>query len=311
MQNLSLSLLSPPEPFQILVIHLPGNGIADPKELAGVSLPERVDHQKGLILYGRGPIWLYAYLIHLSHPSRWAAIYDPRFGGIVVQAHHPEAPSVGAIIPRESIERYVPRQTESALTKRSAAESPRHRVIAIVGPPHSGKSVFLWWLYNTLSKRVPAAVFHDQVFIVRACPDGEGNWFHEISGSNETLRFKNQWDADFVAKIVEHIRGLSLAKVLLLVDCGGKIDRFNQAILNACTDALIVSREDEAIAEWRGVAKSCELRIIAEVKSILEPGSSVLSESPLRLRIGGLIRGASPGELPEPLIAHVISVVNP
>jgi CRISPR-associated protein Csx3 len=41
----------------------------------------------GVILSGRGPLWLYARLIHHYHPARWIAIHDPRLGYIVVQSH--------------------------------------------------------------------------------------------------------------------------------------------------------------------------------------------------------------------------------
>ena len=43
------------------------------------------------------------------------------------------------------------------------------RVIAIGGPPHSGKSVFLAELYRQLLQRQPTGVF-----LQRACPDGVG-----------------------------------------------------------------------------------------------------------------------------------------
>jgi CRISPR-associated protein Csx3 len=47
-------------------------------------------------------------------------------------------------------------------------------VIAVGGPPHSGKSVFLAELYRQLLQRQPSGVF-----LQRACPDGEGMWSNE------------------------------------------------------------------------------------------------------------------------------------
>lgn len=61
-------------------------GITDPAEVFSTTLPD-VPQNMGVILSGRGPIWLYARLIHHYHPARWIAIHDPRIGYIVVQSH--------------------------------------------------------------------------------------------------------------------------------------------------------------------------------------------------------------------------------
>jgi CRISPR-associated protein Csx3 len=61
-------------------------GITDPGEVFSTPLPD-VPQNMGVILSGRGPIWLYARLIHHYHPARWIAIHDPRLGYIVVQSH--------------------------------------------------------------------------------------------------------------------------------------------------------------------------------------------------------------------------------
>lgn len=310
MKNLSLSLLTPPQDFQILLIRMTGNGTLDPGELAEVNLPAEVDRQKGLVLYGRAPIWLYAYLSHLGHASRWVAVYDPRCGGIVVQAHHPSAPPVASIRPREVIEPYVAAvaPAEEEPRTRNEPERCRHRAVAIVGPRHSGKSVFLYWLREALRRRMSPEAFHSRLFILRACPDGEGNWFFEAPESARTLRYKNRWDADFVATMVSHIQELSRTKALLFVDCGGIIDRFNRDILSCCTDMVIVSRDAEATAEWRGVGKACGLQVVAEVESVVEPGSLLLSANPLRVRVGGLMRGAPASDLPEALVSQFLPV---
>lgn len=47
-----------------------------------------VKRSKGIIISGRGPIWLYATLVHYLHPFLWIATYDPRLdGGVVVATH--------------------------------------------------------------------------------------------------------------------------------------------------------------------------------------------------------------------------------
>ena len=62
-------------------------GITTPEEAFSAPLPE-VPPAKGVILSGRGPIWLYGRLIHHFHPARWVAVFDPRLGGAVVVASH-------------------------------------------------------------------------------------------------------------------------------------------------------------------------------------------------------------------------------
>jgi CRISPR-associated protein Csx3 len=62
-------------------------GITTPEEAFSTPLPE-VAPGKGVILSGRGPIWLYGRLIHHFHPARWVAVFDPRLGGAVVVASH-------------------------------------------------------------------------------------------------------------------------------------------------------------------------------------------------------------------------------
>lgn len=61
-------------------------GVTTPEEAFGVELP-KVPLDRGVILSGRGPIWLFARLIHHYHPARWIAVHDPRIGYVVVQSH--------------------------------------------------------------------------------------------------------------------------------------------------------------------------------------------------------------------------------
>ena len=69
-----------------------------PKDLKDLELP-KVDSTKGVILSGRGPIWLYTYMVHFYHPTAWIATYDPRLGGGVVVASHKPGVSEGDVIP--------------------------------------------------------------------------------------------------------------------------------------------------------------------------------------------------------------------
>ena len=77
------------------------DGVIAPSDLAEAlkSAPE-VDPTKGVILSGRGPVWLFAALVHEYHPTAWVGTNDPRLGGaVVVENHHPDAPSIGEVVP--------------------------------------------------------------------------------------------------------------------------------------------------------------------------------------------------------------------
>src|SRR6266567_397925 len=61
------------------------------------------------------------------------------------------------------------------------------------GPPHAGKSVLFYSLAKALRDR---GIPHHAL---RACPDGEGNWFHELDQDKVRLiRVKGAWTRDFV-----------------------------------------------------------------------------------------------------------------
>ncbi|MEM1123800.1 MAG: CRISPR-associated ring nuclease Crn3/Csx3 [Bacteroidota bacterium] len=78
------------------------NHLLVPADLSTLVPPDPIAHNfahKGVILSGKGPIWLYGFLVHFYHPTRWVATYDPRWqGGIVVETHDPSI-KVGTVIP--------------------------------------------------------------------------------------------------------------------------------------------------------------------------------------------------------------------
>ncbi|MBN1296258.1 CRISPR-associated protein Csx3 [bacterium] len=73
-----------------------------PTDLVEFDIPDDILNlrHRGLILSGRGPVWLYAHLVHRAHPFAWVAVFDPRLqGGVVVMNHCPDGPGVGTVIP--------------------------------------------------------------------------------------------------------------------------------------------------------------------------------------------------------------------
>jgi len=64
------------------------SGVIDPSELEeAVAKAPPLPGNKGVVISGRGPIWLFAALCHKYHPSQWVATYDPRLGAVVVETH--------------------------------------------------------------------------------------------------------------------------------------------------------------------------------------------------------------------------------
>jgi len=60
--------------------------------------PPKVKPTKGVVLSGRAPLWLYCYLVHYYHPTKFVAVYDPRLDGAVTVESHSSQTEVGSII---------------------------------------------------------------------------------------------------------------------------------------------------------------------------------------------------------------------
>ncbi|MEM0235886.1 CRISPR-associated ring nuclease Crn3/Csx3 [Thermofilum sp.] len=67
-----------------------------PEDLKNIR-PPSIKCSKGVVLSGRGPIWLYGFLIHHYHPATFVATNDPRIGAVVVESHAPKY-KVGDVI---------------------------------------------------------------------------------------------------------------------------------------------------------------------------------------------------------------------
>lgn len=74
------------------------DALIEPGDLNGLSLPSEVDFTQGVVIEGKGPIWLYGYLVHECHPAAWVSCFDPRLGGVVVSTHSRQV-AVGQVLP--------------------------------------------------------------------------------------------------------------------------------------------------------------------------------------------------------------------
>lgn len=94
-------------PYQHLHIRITTpNGVIAPTDLKGLTLPPNIIWSQGVVIEGKAPTWLYAYLVHACHIAAWVATFDPRLGqdvahsgGGVVVATHSQQVEVGQVLP--------------------------------------------------------------------------------------------------------------------------------------------------------------------------------------------------------------------
>lgn len=302
-RNLTFRLLKTNNHFQILELNLKGNGLIEPSDLRDVKLPKGIDFRKGVVIYGKAPVWLFAFLSHELHIAKWVATFDPRVGAVIVQSHDSNSPQKGDIIQSEEILKYISPEIEEKKAKKPPTKS-KSKVICIVGPANSGKSVFIRELRKTLNKKL-GEEFRRHYYTLRACPDGEGDWFGDLSADQGKIyRIKKSFDVEFAPRIVEDLKKLKKSKKVIFVDCGGKIDRKNQMIFNESTHAIIVSSDENATLEWIGALKASELDLLAEIQSKEFNVAKLIGKN--RFEIGKLFRDESSVKLPPKLIMLVL-----
>ncbi len=173
--------------------------------------------------------------------------------------------------------------------------------IIIGGPPHSGKSVLSYSLTKALKAR---RVEH---YLLRACPDGEGNWSHEAASTTvERIREKGTFNDHFVEALCQDLAKRHLP---LLVDVGGKLTVEQDAILRFGTAAiLLVADRDAAVAAaWRQRYAAHGLPLLADLASTLEGTPLLAATAPLvRGRLTALERGTTAhGPLFDALCDHL------
>lgn len=77
------------EKAEYTLIHFELDDPIQPELLRDIQVP-KVDPSKGIVLSGRGPIWLYCFLTHHYHTTKFVATYDPRLkSGVITETHHP------------------------------------------------------------------------------------------------------------------------------------------------------------------------------------------------------------------------------
>lgn len=231
-----------------------------------VKFPLGFDEQKGLIINGRGPIWLYLILyrrIKNEQSVAWLAQFDPQVNGAVKI----DSDDSDHIIDISEFSKYISRPQKSL-------------IIAFIGPPHSGKSVFLYSLFKSLLDKNPEYV-NKNIFIIKGCPDGEGLWSSTISQELvKELRYKNQFSDAYVLDVISNIEKAARSKKIIFVDCGGKIADDTKQILSKCTHAILVSADKQKAEVWEQAYPDIKyLAIIDSFQNDPTKYSHILSEN--------------------------------
>jgi CRISPR-associated protein Csx3 len=171
--------------------------------------------------------------------------------------------------------------------------------IAIGGPPHSGKSVLTYSLTQLLREQ---RMDH---YVLRACPDGEGDWSNEATPATvQAIRRKGKFTATFIDNVCGALQRRHLP---LLVDVGGQPTQADEAIFRQCTHLIILSSTPEGLTEWRAFAERLHLPIIAELDSVRQGEEALYDSYPLlRGRLSGLERGT---RVRGTIMAHLAGVV--
>lgn len=158
--------------------------------------------------------------------------------------------------------------------------------VAIGGPPHAGKSVLAYSLSQALRAR------DVQHYVLRAYPDGEGDWANEAQQELvRRIRIKDWGSPRWVQRICRDILNRHLP---LIVDVGGRPTPSQEAILDCCTHLIVLHRDEDSRCEWRKLARQHGLPLLADLRSDLR-GEQVVEDQGRVLQgvITGLERGTT------------------
>jgi len=155
--------------------------------------------------------------------------------------------------------------------------------IVFCGPPHSGKSVFI----ANLIDKLPT----DAYTIIRACPDGEGNWSNN-KNQNETsiVRKKGKFTKSFIDNACKAIDNQT--NKIVLVDVGGVMSKENEQVFGHCDSYVVLSNDEEQKKEWLEFGKKFGLECVGCLDSSLAGNEEIYSRKPYFTgKIVGLERG--------------------
>ena len=182
--------------------------------------------------------------------------------------------------------------------------------ILIGGAPDAGKSVLT---YNLTQKLRSMEIPH---YVLRANPDGEGDWFLDggwfLEGNDlEAIRelkkrAHRKWSDRFRQLVAKAIQCRQLP---LIVDIGGLPREEDTGILLACTHSILLLKdgEEQANETWRSFTKRTSLTPLAELRSSLRKEEAELTaREPV---VTGTITGLERPKRFKPLHDEVLEVL--
>ncbi len=160
--------------------------------------------------------------------------------------------------------------------------------VLVGGPPHAGKSVLFYHLTQALRARnIPHHA-------IRACPDGEGNWFHEghlATVSDIRVKISSEWPPSFVERICHDMEYHHLP---LLVDMGGRPKASQLCLFHFCTHSILLQRHDrpDDAQHWQQIVEQHNILTLAHIYSAQNGESTISDLFPiLQGTFNGLERG--------------------
>jgi len=176
--------------------------------------------------------------------------------------------------------------------------------IVIAGAPHSGKSVFIEGLSESLGNQV--------AFVFRACPDGEGHWTYKGTDSNgvesSSLRRKGQFTNEVVDWYAQSLKEMNLSPIVL-VDIGGRTSLENRKVIvdGEISHYILLYSKEEQKEEWELWLDSLKLKKVASIKSDYNAPEDIVSEDG-RYSIHHLERGEQ-GISDRPVIKKITEII--
>ncbi|MCX7955479.1 MAG: CRISPR-associated protein Csx3 [Bacteroidales bacterium] len=296
------------------VINIGCRGLINPEICRDIDKIEYDFKNKKIILNGRIPVWLFTniteYLIRNYKPLV-IATNDAGGGGAIVCYSNSKNYYKGYKIKLEDFKEGIICPLQGDIKKGKGNEIKKQKVIVFVGPPHSGKSCLLFILHNYILNKF-SDIYNNSFYILRACPDGEGNWCATVPDSIlKEFRYKQEFNDNFLKSVIECLENLKKNKNLIFVDCGGKIDKKNQQIWNNCTHAIIVSNNENDIPLWEGAIMASELSLIAKIKTDLSGENKIISKNPLYyFQIVGLQREKIKEYIADEIIENLFELIK-
>lgn len=161
--------------------------------------------------------------------------------------------------------------------------------IILGGAPLSGKSCLRYALKEALKARQPSCPYP---YVITACPDGEGAWFHETAAANRQLavKLKAQNKSKFTDahadRYAAEVRNCALP--LTLIDIGGRIDDKNRRICTHATHAILTAANLGDLVDWKTFCRDLKITVLAELESAYD----AVEDRPLTLGVDGIYRGS-------------------